>query len=66
MTETISFTIQDAVKNSGLTRTRLYVLIGDGSIEAVKAGRRTLIKAQSLRRYVDNLPAATIKPAKAA
>lgn len=62
----IAFTISGAVKSSGLTRTRIYNLIGDGSIEAVKAGRRTLIKAHSLRRYVDALPPATIRPAKAA
>jgi excisionase family DNA binding protein len=64
--EVIAFTIPGAVKASGLTRTRIYNLIGDGSIEAVKAGRRTLVKAQSLRHYVDTLPAATIKRAKAA
>lgn len=64
--EIIAYTIQGAVKASGLTRTRIYNLIGDGSIAAVKAGRRSLVKADSLRRYISALPPAAIKPAKAA
>lgn len=64
MTEILAFTIQGAVKSTGLTRTRLYGLIGSGAIEAVKSGRRTLIKAESLRRYIDALPSASIRPAK--
>jgi hypothetical protein len=60
------FTIPDATRATGLCRSRLYNLLGDGSIEAIKAGKRTLIRAESLRSYIDTLPAATIRPAKAA
>lgn len=60
----IAFTIPDAVRASGLARTRLYALIGNGEVDAVKAGRRTLVKADSLRAYLDSLPAATIRPGK--
>ena len=57
----LAFTIPDAVQASGLPRTTIYELIGAGLIEARKAGRRTLIPADSLRRYLDALPLATIR-----
>lgn len=60
----LAYTIPDAVKASGLTRTRLYNLMGDNVIQAVKSGRRTLIKADSLRDYVNQLPPASIRPGK--
>lgn len=40
----------------GHGRTKIYELIGEGKIEAVKAGRRTLLKTESLRRYAESLP----------
>src|SRR5262245_34771584 len=36
----------------------IYRLLGDGKIEAVKAGKRTLLKVASLKQYVANLPPA--------
>ena len=57
----LAFTIPDAVQASGLPRTTIYELIGKGALEARKAGRRTLIPADSLRRYLDGLPAAAIR-----
>jgi hypothetical protein len=62
----ILYTIPAAGKASGFCRSRLYALMGDGAIEAVKIGRRTLVKADSLKAYIDGLPAATIRPAKKA
>lgn len=58
--ETISVTIPDAVRATGIARSKLYDLLGTGEIEAVKLGRRTLIRTESLRRYVSALPAAKI------
>jgi excisionase family DNA binding protein len=58
---TLAFTITDAVKVSGLGRTSLYELIGAGKIEARKAGNRTLIPAESLRRFLAELPLADIR-----
>lgn len=60
-TDTIAFTVNDAVKASGLTRTRLYVLLGENAIQAVRVGRRTLIKADSLRNYVNSQTPATFR-----
>lgn len=43
---------------SGFSRTRLEGLLRDGSVRAVRAGRRTLVLTESLREYINNLPSA--------
>lgn len=53
--ETLAVSINDAAKALGLGRTSIYAMIGDGRLEAFKLGRRTLIKAVSIRRLVDEL-----------
>jgi hypothetical protein len=40
----------------------VYRLIGSGQIEAKKAGRRTLLVVESLKRYAARLPDAKVKP----
>jgi hypothetical protein len=40
----------------------VYALIGDGKVKAVKSSGRTLIVIESLRQYVDSLPAAKVRP----
>ncbi len=60
-TAALAYTILDAAKASGLGRTTIYELISAGKIEARKAGARTLIPADSLRRYIASLPAANIR-----
>jgi excisionase family DNA binding protein len=60
MSEFLSHTIADATKITGLGRSSLYEAIAAGRIAAVKAGKRTLIPAESLRAFVANLPAADI------
>lgn len=63
----LAVTIPGAAQMSGLGRSRIYELIGEGTLEARKAGRRTLIMTDSLRAYLSTLPAATIRaPRKAA
>jgi excisionase family DNA binding protein len=62
----MTYTIEGAVQASGLPRTTIYELLGQQKISAVKAGRRTLIPAESLQAYLANLPAANIRAAKAA
>lgn len=56
----ICYTVAGARAVSGIGTTRLYELLGAGVLEARKAGRSTLILADSLHRYVDSLPAAKI------
>jgi excisionase family DNA binding protein len=45
----ITVTIADAKKATGLGVTTLYSLIGEGKLETVKIGRRTLVKTKSIR-----------------
>ena len=53
-------TIPDAVKLSGVGRTKLYQMIGAGEIEARKAGARTLVVVASLMAWLEALPPARI------
>ncbi len=54
-TERISCTVAEACVATGLGRTKLYELIGAGSVETVCVGRRRLVSVKSLleliRRY---------------
>jgi excisionase family DNA binding protein len=51
-----SLTIPAACARYGIGRTLLYELLGSGKIEAVKLGKRTLILAESVERYMESLP----------
>lgn len=51
--EIITTSIKDAAKALGLGRTSIYALIKEGKLESFKLGRRTLIKAESIRRLVE-------------
>ena len=62
----IAYTILEAARVSGLGRTTIYELLGAGKLHAKKAGNRTLIPAESLLRYLENLPAAAIRTGKRA
>jgi hypothetical protein len=59
--EPIAYRIEDARRVIGVGTTRIYELIGAGVLDARKAGGRTLITGESLRRYVANLPKADIR-----
>jgi excisionase family DNA binding protein len=51
--ERMTCTIEEACAVSGLGRSRLYELLADGRLEAVKIGKRRLIKIQSLKKLLD-------------
>lgn len=53
----VTITIPDAVKLSGMSRTRIYELLQQNRITARKAGRRTLISFADLQAYLASLPA---------
>jgi Helix-turn-helix domain len=40
----------------------IYALMATGELQAVKSGRSTLIKYESIIEYVEKLPSAKIKP----
>lgn len=49
----ISVKIPEAVRITGISRSRLYELIKKGDLEIVKIGRATLIKTDSLRDLIE-------------
>ncbi len=49
----LAVSVNEATRILGIGRTSLYSMIRDGRIEALKLGRRTLIKTASLRRVID-------------
>jgi excisionase family DNA binding protein len=51
--EPIAVRISTAVKLTGICRSTIYELIGDGTIETVKIGRSTFIRYSSLRRLFE-------------
>ena len=53
--DTITVKISVAVQITGIGRTKLYELIKDGQIEAIKVGTATLVPVDSLRRFLDGL-----------
>ena len=57
-----AFSIDEAAMRAGLGRDKLYAAVRVGELEARKAGRRTLITAEALRRYLDNLPTLQLPP----
>ena len=58
--EKMAYSIDETADQAGLCRDSIYQAIRDGKLEARKAGRRTLVTAEALRRYLDNLP--TLEP----
>lgn len=59
--EPLLYRIEDTKRTTGHGTTKIYELIGAGVLDARKAGGRTLITGESLRRYVANLPKADIR-----
>jgi len=52
MIDPFSVRIPDAVRMTGLSRSRIYQLIADGDIEAAKVGRSTVVLVASLRALI--------------
>lgn len=58
--------IPEACRRYGLSRSRLYLLAGDGLVRFVKVGNATLVDLGSVRAYLASCPAASIRPPSAA
>lgn len=52
----ISIRISEVVRITGLSRSKVYMLIADGDIEAAKVGRATLVYVKSLREFLAASP----------
>lgn len=53
--EPLSVDIPDACRLTGLGRSKLYELLGNGEIASVKVGKRRLITVAALRAWLDRL-----------
>ena len=62
MNSALAHSVPEACSITHTGRTSLYEAIRSGSLRAVKRGRRTLILSGDLRRWVESLPSATVKP----
>ena len=51
--EQLAYSINDTAKALSLGRTTIYALINAGRLETFKLGRRTLVKADSIRRLLE-------------
>ena len=54
--EKMAFSVDEAAMRAGLGRDSIYSALRSGQLRGVKAGRRTLVTADALRQYLDNLP----------
>lgn len=50
--EVISVRIHDAVRMTGLSRSKIYQLIASGDLEIAKVGRSTVVLVTSLRSFI--------------
>ncbi len=51
--ERLTYSINETARLLSLGRTTIYAMLADGRLEAMKLGRRTLIKAESIKRLVE-------------
>jgi excisionase family DNA binding protein len=58
--------IPEACRRYGLSRSRLYLLAGEGVVRFVKVGTATLVDLESVRSYLAACPPAQVRAPKAA
>jgi hypothetical protein len=56
--------IPETGRRFGLSRSRLYLLAGEGVIRFVKSGNATLVDLGSVRDYLSACPPAQVRPPK--
>ena len=67
MTEPLkkTYSVREVCKICGIGRSSFYLALGTGALTAVKLGRRTLVPAESLDRWLNSLPTVPVaKPSK--
>jgi excisionase family DNA binding protein len=56
------YTVNECCRLAAIGRTKFYELVASGEIPARKVGRKTLVPADALQQWADDLPAIA-KPA---
>lgn len=51
--ERLVASINDTCTALAVGRTTVYAMLADGRLEAIKVGRRRLVKMESIRRLID-------------
>jgi hypothetical protein len=62
-TKPLALRIPEAVRVSGLSRSRLYILAGAGELIFLKCGKATLVEFASLEAAMSRLPKTGVKAA---
>jgi len=60
--EKLAFSIDEAAVRANIGRDGIYQAIREKRLDAKKAGRRTLIPADALRHFIENLPSLQMPP----
>ena len=58
MDDVLGISIENAAILTGICRSKIYILINAGKIDAKKCGKSTIILTDSLRRFLADLPSA--------
>lgn len=56
-TPALSYSPETAAAATGVSRTRIFNALRDNELTAKKHGRRTIIPAQELTRWIESMPA---------
>ncbi len=62
----LAYSLSEVAAASRVSRSTLYRAIDAGELRAVKRGRRTLVLAQDMKRWIENLPAVSPNEARTA
>ena len=54
MNERLAYPIADACSQLGISRSALYALEKEGRITFTKIGRRSVVRVEELRRFLDD------------
>lgn len=52
----VAYSVSDALKLVGISRTKFYALVGTGEIKVRKIGNRSIVLARDLNTWLDGLP----------
>ncbi len=56
MSAVLAYTVREACEATGVGRSTLYLLLKSGALRGRKNGKRTLILASDLHRWLEKLP----------